>query len=101
VSKTTVPVDSEVAKEVSSVAKSQGFSVAKFVSDSLKLAVELLKRGITPTKALEMLRLTEKILAFDIVPVPLAYLELIAKKWNTCDDQEVEHLLRETGEKFG
>ena len=100
-SKTTVPIDSEVAKEVSSVAKSQGFSVAKFVSDSLKLAVELLRRGITPTKALEMLRLTETILAFDIVPVPLAYLELIAKKWNTCNDQEVERFLRETGEKFG
>jgi hypothetical protein len=60
VSKTTVPVDSEVAKEVSSVAKS--FSVAKFASDSLKLAVELLRRDITPTKALEMFRLTEKFL---------------------------------------
>jgi hypothetical protein len=100
VSKTTVPVDSEVAKEVSSAAKSQGFSVVKFVSDSLRLAVELLRRGITPTKALEMFRLTEKILAFDVVPVPLSYLELIAK-WNICDDQEVERLLQETGEKFG
>jgi hypothetical protein len=101
VSKTTVPVDSEVAKEVSSAAKSQGFSVVKFVSDSLRLAVELLRRGITPTKALEMFRLTEKILAFDIVPVPLSYLEFIAKKWNICEDQEVEHFLREIGEKFG
>jgi len=101
VSKTTVPVDSEVAKEVSSAAKSQGFSMAKFVSDSLRLAVELLRRGITPTKALEMFKLTEKILTFDVVPVPLSYLELIAKKWNTCEDQEVERLLRETGEKFG
>jgi hypothetical protein len=36
--------------------------------------VELLRIGIAPTKALEMLRLTEKILAFDIVPVPLSYL---------------------------
>ncbi len=101
VSKTTVPVDSEVAKEVSSVAKSQGFSVVKLASDSLKLAVELLRRGITPTKALEMFRLTEKILAFDAVPVPLSYLELVARKWNMCDDQEVEQFLRETGEKFG
>jgi len=101
VSKTTVPVDSEVAKEVSSAAKSQGFSVAKFVSDSLRLAVELLRRGITPTKALEMFRLTEKVLAFDVVPVPLSYLELIAKRWNICEDQEVERFLRETGEKFG
>lgn len=101
VSKTTVPVDSEVAKEVSSVAKSQGFSVVKLVSDSLKLAVELLRRGITPTKALEMFRLTEKILAFDVVPVPLSYLELVAKKWKMCEDQEVEQFLRETGEKFG
>jgi hypothetical protein len=101
VSKTTVPVDSEVAKEVSSVAKSQGFSVAKLASDSLKLAVELLRRGITPTKALEMFKLMEKVLAFDAVPVPLSYLELMAKKWNMCEDQEVERFLRETGEKFG
>jgi hypothetical protein len=35
------------------------------------------------------------------VSVPLSYLELIAKKWNTCDDQEVGRFLRETGEKFG
>ncbi|MEM4651268.1 MAG: hypothetical protein QW086_05515 [Pyrobaculum sp.] len=101
VSKTTVPVDSEVAKEVSSVAKTQGFSVVKLASDSLKLAVELLRRGITPTKALEMFRLAEKILAFDVVPVPLSYLELVARKWKTCEDQEVEQFLRETGEKFG
>jgi hypothetical protein len=101
VSKTTVPVDSEVAKEVSSVAKAQGFSVVKLASDSLKLAVELLRRGITPTKALEMFGLTEKILAFDVVPVPLSYLELMARKWKTCEDQEVEQFLRETGEKFG
>jgi len=99
--KTTVPVDSEVAREVSSAAKSQGFSVAELVSDSLKLAVELLRRGITPTKALEMFRLMEKVLALDIVPVPLSYLELVAKKWNICEDQEVERFLRETGEKFG
>jgi hypothetical protein len=58
----------------------------KFVSDSLRLAVELLRRGITPTKALEMFKLTEKILTFDVVPVPLSYLELIAKKWNICED---------------
>jgi hypothetical protein len=101
VSKTTVPVDSEVAREVSSMAKTQGFSVVKLASDSLKLAVELLRRGITPTKALEMFRLTEKILAFDVVPVPLSYLELVARKWKTCEDQEVEQFLRETGEKFG
>jgi len=101
VSKTTVPVDSDVAKEVSSVAKSQGFSVVKLASDSLKLAVELLRRGITPAKALEMFKLTEKILAFDVVPVPLSYHELVARKWNTCEDQEVQRFLREIGEKFG
>jgi len=101
VSKTTIAVDSDVARELSSAAKSQGFSVVRLASDSLKLAVELLRRGITPTKALEMFRLTEKILAFDVVPVPLSYLELVAKKWKMCEDQEVEQFLRETGEKFG
>jgi hypothetical protein len=101
VSKTTVPVDADVAKEVSSLAKSQGFSVVKLASDSLKLAAELLRRGITPTRAVEMFRLTEKILAFDVVPVPLSYLELLAKKWNVCEDEEVKRFLREVGEKFG
>lgn len=100
-SRTTVPVESEVAKEISAVAKAQGFSVLRLVSDSLKLAVELLKRGITPTRAVEMFRLMEKVLAFDVVPVPLSYLELLAKKWNTCDDGEVKRYLREVGEKFG
>jgi len=101
VSKTTVPVDSDVAKEVSSVAKTQGFSVVKLVSDSLKLAVELLRRGITPAKALEMFKLFEKVLAFDVVPVPLSYLELVARKWKVCEHQEMERFLREIGEKFG
>lgn len=64
VSRTTVPVDSDVAKEVSTMAKSQGFSVVKLASDSLKLAVELLRRGITPSKALEMFKLMEKVISF-------------------------------------
>lgn len=101
VSRTTVPVDSDVAKEVSTMAKSQGFSVVKLASDSLKLAVELLRRGITPSKALEMFKLMEKVLAFDVVPVPLSFLELVARKWKVCEDEEIEKFLRETGEKFG
>ncbi|MEM0462633.1 MAG: hypothetical protein QXJ71_10120 [Pyrobaculum sp.] len=101
VSRTTVPVESEVAKEASSVAKAQGYSVVKLASDALKLAVELLRRGITPGKAIEMFRLLEKALAFDVVPVPLSYLELVAKKWKTCEDEEVIAFLKETGAKFG
>lgn len=101
VSRTTVPVDSDVAKEVSTMAKSQGFSVVKLASDSLKLAVELLRRGITPSKALDMFKLMEKVLAFDVVPVPLSFLELVARKWKVCEDEEIEKFLRETGEKFG
>lgn len=100
-SRSTLPVEGEVAKEVSNVAKSQGFSVVRLTSDSLKLALELLRRGITPTKALEIFRLVEKVVAFDAVPVPLSYLELAAKKWGICNDEEIEKFLRETGEKFG
>ena len=100
-SRSTVPVEGDVAKELSTVAKSQGFSVLRLASDSLRLALELLKRGITPTRALEMWRLTEKIAAFDAVPVPLSYLELVAKKWGVCEDPEVEAFLREVGAKFG
>ncbi|MGC8584044.1 MAG: hypothetical protein ACP5MH_10015 [Thermoproteus sp.] len=100
-SRSTVPVEGDVARELSIVAKSQGFSVLRLASDSLRLALELLKRGITPTRAIEMWRLTEKIAAFDAMPVPLSYLELVAKKWGVCDDLEVEAFLREIGAKFG
>lgn len=100
-SRTTVPVDSEVAREISSIAKTQGYSMVSLVSDALKLAAELLKRGITPGKALEMFRLFTITLAFDVVPTPLSYLELIAKKWNICEDEEVISFLKEIGQKFG
>ncbi|MEM1926050.1 MAG: hypothetical protein QXR64_03245 [Pyrobaculum sp.] len=100
-SRSTLPVDGEVAREVSNLAKSQGFSVVRLTSDALKLTIELLKKGITPTRALEIFRLVEKVVALDAVPVPLSYLELAAKKWGICNDVEIENFLRETGEKFG
>ncbi|MEM0370551.1 MAG: hypothetical protein QXU58_04115, partial [Pyrobaculum sp.] len=60
-SRSTLPVDGEVAREVSNLAKSQGFSVVRLTSDALKLTIELLKKGITPTRALEIFRLVEKV----------------------------------------
>ncbi|CCC81823.1 hypothetical protein [Thermoproteus tenax] len=100
-SKSTVPVEGDVAREVASLARSHGLSVIRLATDSLKLAAEMLKRGITPSNALEMYKLLEKVMAFDAVPVPLSLMELLAKRWNICDDPEVENFLRETGEKFG
>ncbi|ABL87346.1 conserved hypothetical protein [Pyrobaculum islandicum DSM 4184] len=100
-SRSTVPVEGDVAREVASLAKSHGFSVVRLATDSLKLAIELMKRGVTPVNALEMYKLLEKIIAFDVVPVPLSFLELLAKKWDICNNPEIEHYLKEIGEKFG
>lgn len=68
-SKTTVPVEGDVAREISQLAKSQGFSISRLVTDSLKLSAEMLRRGITPTRALQMFRLFEKIMAFDVAAI--------------------------------
>lgn len=99
-SRSTVPVEGDVAREVASLAKSHGFSIIRLATDALRLAAEMLKRGVTPANALEMYKLFEKIIAFDVVPVPLSFFELLAKKWDICNDPETESYLRETGEKF-
>jgi len=99
--RTTIPVEGDVAKEASALAKSQSLSLIRFSSDALRLAVELFRRGIPPSRALEMFKLLELALAFDVVPVPLPLLELFAEKWGVCDDEEVAKMLKETGAKFG
>ncbi len=99
--RTTVPVDWDAARSLAAEAKAQGFSVFRLVSDSVRLAVELLRRGVSPSHALELLRLAEILLRLDAVPVPLAYLELVARKWGVCDDPEVVNLLRNVGGLFG
>jgi len=99
--RTTIPVEGDVAKEASTLAKSQRLSLIRFSSDALRLAVELFRRGISPSRGLEMFKLVELALAFDVVPVPLPLLELFAEKWGVCDDEDVAKMLRETGAKFG
>ncbi|MEL9991363.1 MAG: hypothetical protein QXP98_07755 [Thermoproteus sp.] len=100
-SKTTIPVEKDVAQEFSQLAKSQGFSVVRLATDALKLTTELLKRGISPAAIIDIVKLFEKVMAFDAVPVPLSFLELLAEKWGVCDDENVEKTLREMGQKFG
>lgn len=100
-SKTTLPVNSAVAKEFISLARSRGYSVILLTTESLKLASELLKRGVSPGEALELYKLFERTLAFDVVPVPFVLLEYVAEKWNICEDPWVERYVRELGVKFG
>ncbi|MFN3805016.1 MAG: hypothetical protein ACK4SY_08160 [Pyrobaculum sp.] len=97
----TLPVDRDVAREVYHMAKSRGFLTIKFVSDALKLAIDLYRRDITPSLAREMYLLFEKTLAFDTVPVPLQVLELMAANYGVCDDKEIEKYLRDVGKRFG
>ncbi|ABO08929.1 hypothetical protein [Pyrobaculum calidifontis] len=99
--RTTIPVEGDVAKEASALAKSQRLSLIRFSSDALRLAVELFRRGISPSRGLEMFRLVELALAFDVVPVPLPLLELFAEKWGVCEDGDVAKALREMGARFG
>jgi len=99
--RTTVPVEDDVAKEASALAKSRRLSLTRLSSDALRLAVELFRRGISPSRGLEMFRLMELALVFDIVPVPLPLLELFAEKWGVCEDEDVVKMLKETGAKFG
>jgi len=99
--RTTVPVEADAAREFSEIAKIQGYSVVRLASDSLRLAVELFRRGISPSRGLEMFRLVELALAFDVVPVPLPLLELFAEKWGVCEDGDVAKALREMGARFG
>ena len=99
--RTTIPVEGDVAKEASALAKSQRLSLIRFSSDTLRLAVELFRRGISPSRGLEMFRLVELALAFDVVPVPLPLLELFAEKWGVCEDGDVAKALREMGARFG
>ncbi|CCC81917.1 hypothetical protein [Thermoproteus tenax] len=100
-SKTSLPVDKDIAEEVSAAAKAQGLQESKVVSDSLKLAMALLRRGVTPTKALDLYKFFELLLAFDIIPAPLALLQTLAHKWNICEDRDVQEVLRDSGRKFG
>ncbi len=99
--RTTVPVDLDAARSLAAAARTQGFSVLRLASDSVRLTVELLRHGVTPSNALELLRLVEILLRLDAVPVPLAYLELVARRWGVCDDPEVVDLLRNVGGLFG
>jgi len=99
--RTTVPVEADAAREFSEMAKIHGYSVVRLASDALRLAVELFRRGISPSRGLEMFKLLELAIAFDVVPVPLPLLELFAEKWGVCDDEEVAKALREVGAKFG
>jgi len=99
--RTTIPVEGDVAKEASALAKSQRLSLIRFSSDALRLAVELFRRGISPSRGLEMFKLVELALAFDVVPVPLPLLELFAEKWGVCEDEDVAKALREMGARFG
>ncbi|MFN7106388.1 MAG: hypothetical protein ACK4M3_07400 [Pyrobaculum sp.] len=97
----TLPVDRDTAREVYQMAKSRGILTIRFVSEALKLALDLYRRDITPALAREMYLLLEKTLAYDTVAVPLQVLELMAAKYGVCNDEEIERYLRDVGERFG
>ncbi len=94
--KTTMPVDGDAARSLAAAAKAQGFPIVRLASDSVRLTVELLMRGLTPSTVLDLLKLVDVLLG-----LPLAYLELTARKWDACDDMEVARLLRDSGRLLG